>query len=539
MKKKIIVVVSALAILLLVLGGMFLIDKNRMDNNKPVIFSTWGYDYAPPEENPYDNDADAEFNVTEYVKDIQEYILQAKESKTFDIALTEEIYGKEITEYIQTLEIEDVWGSISTDEKSFVTIIPMPDFLDNQTYYFKEDKLVAYKEDFMGIGGSVTYYFKDNEIVFIDESKIEEEMVFEAESANDIIERSNNVYEKIFKAKNVTIPVKEKEDLVITLLDGWKYEFSGDATDEYEYAVKFYKSDEERGATLYSKKGFFGVCGTELETKELYLDDGNKVSVGYYGDSGKWSYVLFYSTSDEHIVANNGLASVEESNELLSMFKTLKFIKTHPGNIAVTERSFIATIIEEEPTYLIVEPNDGEIEKLQSKTRKILISDDESGEFIRDYIYGVGRKVIITYNPIIQSDTNVISGADIDVDGYDDFEITVVKSANAEKRKILNNREVDKLNSDYDLYYYGLEEVNVKVNNKEMTFENALREGYITLSGLLTKANRDGVKRDSYDDGGSTRFHYEDYTIIKYNTLDGNHDLYICPLRTSINDLNK
>ena len=400
MKKKIIIVISVIAILLLALGSMFLIDKNRMDNNEPVIFSTWGYDYAPT----------------------------------------------------VNLEEENI---TATD-------------LDVET------------------------------------------------------------------SKNITIPVKEKEDLLITLLDGWKYEFSGDATDEYEYAVKFYKSDEERGATLYSKKGFFGVCGTELETKELYLDDGNKVSVGYYGDSGKWSYVLFYSTSDEHIVANNGLASVEESNELLSMFKTLKFIKTHPGNIAVTERSFIATIIEEEPTYLIVEPNDGEIEKQQSKTRKILIADGASGEYIRDYLYGVGRKIIITYK---KSDTNVISGADIDVDGYDHFEITVVESETSEKRKILNNREVDKLNSDYDLYYYGLDEVNVKVNNKEMSFEKALREGYITLSGLLVKANRDGVEKDSYDDGGSIRFHYEDYTIIKCNTIDGDHDLYICPKGTSINEV--
>ena len=75
--------------------------------------------------------------------------------------------------------------------------------------------------------------------------------------------------------------------------------------------------------------------------------------------------------------------------------------------------------------------------------------------------------------------------------GYDDFEITVVKSETSEKRKILNNKELAKLNGDYDLYYYGLDEVNVKVNNKEMTFENALREGYVTLSGLLAKANRD------------------------------------------------
>ena len=403
MKKKIIIVIFVLAILLLALGGMFLIDKNRMDNNKPVIFSTWGYDYAPPEEKE---------NITETIPNI---------------------------------------------------------------------------------------------------------------------EPQNRI---------VTIPVKEKEDLLITLLDGWKYEVSGEVIGEYKYAIKFYKSDENKKMTLYSYANFFGVCGTGLEMKELILDDGNTANVGFYDGNEKWSFITF-DISEEEIVAHNEGLTLEESNEALSMFKTLKLIKTLPGNIAVTERSFIATIIEEEPTYLIVEPNDGEIEKQQSKTRKILIADGESGEYIRDYIYGVGRKVIITYNPVIQSDTNVISGAEIDVDGYDDFEITVVESGNAEKRKVLNNRELDKLNSDYDLYYYGLDEVNVKVNNKKMTLENALREGYVTLSGLLAKANRDGVERDSYDDGGSTRFHYEDYTIIKYNTIDGNHDLYICPPGTSINDLNK
>ena len=46
MKKKIIILVSVIVVLALALGGMFLIDKNRMNNNMPVVFSTWGYDYS-------------------------------------------------------------------------------------------------------------------------------------------------------------------------------------------------------------------------------------------------------------------------------------------------------------------------------------------------------------------------------------------------------------------------------------------------------------------------------------------------------------
>ena len=50
MKKKIIIIVSIIVVLVLAVGGAYLIDKNRMDNNKPVIFSTWGAKYVPPAE---------------------------------------------------------------------------------------------------------------------------------------------------------------------------------------------------------------------------------------------------------------------------------------------------------------------------------------------------------------------------------------------------------------------------------------------------------------------------------------------------------
>ena len=33
---------------LLVYGTLFSIDINRMRNNEPVFFSTWGFDYFPP-----------------------------------------------------------------------------------------------------------------------------------------------------------------------------------------------------------------------------------------------------------------------------------------------------------------------------------------------------------------------------------------------------------------------------------------------------------------------------------------------------------
>ena len=171
------------------------------------------------------------------------------------------------------------------------------------------------------------------------------------------------------------------------------------------------------------------------------------------------------------------------------MIKTMKFVRMLPGNIAVTERTFVATILEEENDYLIVKPDQKSIEAQMSDEIKVLL-----GIFgNRDYIYGEGRKVIIKYNPVIQSSTKneVITIEDIILDGYLDYELSVIESNKNEAKKILNNKELCNLNTEFDLYYYGLEEVNVKVDNKEMSLEEALRSGsfYVTnrwLGGTMT-----------------------------------------------------
>ena len=47
------------------------------------------------------------------------------------------------------------------------------------------------------------------------------------------------------------------------------------------------------------------------------------------------------------------------------------------------------------------------------------------------------------------------------------------------------------------------------------------------MEEIIAKANKDLPVAISYDDGGSIEYHYENYTIIKFHTLDGNRDVYI------------
>lgn len=189
--------------------------------------------------------------------------------------------------------------------------------------------------------------------------------------------------------------------------------------------------------------------------------------------------------------------------------------------------SFVGTILEETTTYMIVEPNEDEEERKSADKIRINL-----GTNYRDYMYGIGRKVIINYTGYIkdtypaQIDTNNIL-----TNGYEEFELSVKKSDNKKKTKILNNGELDKYKSEFDLYYYGLEEVNVFVDNKTMSLEDALRSGKMTIDGIIAKANKDVengiIKEEMYKDGGTTEWYYEDYTIIKRHSLDGNRDVYI------------
>ena len=61
------------------------------------------------------------------------------------------------------------------------------------------------------------------------------------------------------------------------------------------------------------------------------------------------------------------------------------------------------------------------------------------------------------------------------------------------------------------------------------------------MNEIIVKANKDlsekKITGDTYKDGGSQIYNYENYTIIKYHTLEGNRDVYIGTKTMTINDI--
>ena len=228
---------------------------------------------------------------------------------------------------------------------------------------------------------------------------------------------------------------------------------------------------------------------------------------------------IFNNTIVKHIERNVAVLfeSIDKKNIKKSNGESL-------DNIQNTEySSFVGTVLEETTKYMIVEPNKDEEERKSSDKIQINYGTDHI-----DYLYGIGRKVVIYYTGgIMESYPAQINTDNISINGYEDFKIEVKPSNKIETKKILNNKDLSADNQDYNLYFYGLDEVNVAVDNKTMPLENALKSGKMTIQGIIQKANKDISNEISYKDGGSIEYHYEDYTIIKCHTLDGNRDVYI------------
>lgn len=205
--------------------------------------------------------------------------------------------------------------------------------------------------------------------------------------------------------------------------------------------------------------------------------------------------------------------------------------------------SFVATVTSENPEYMIVRPAEFEKEYSLSESIKVIFKDVHY-----DYLYGIGRRVVIYYEgtPLSEPEYTVFE-KEISTDGFLDFSLSAQLSKGNEKVKILSADEINSF-SEFpteersNLYYYGLDEVTIFIDEKQMLLEEALKSGRITLWGIVKKCNADvasgALEEIIYKDGGNMLYKYPDFNIIRYHTLDGNNDIYIghCEMGIDVKD---
>ena len=205
-------------------------------------------------------------------------------------------------------------------------------------------------------------------------------------------------------------------------------------------------------------------------------------------------------------------------------------------NYENNEHSFYGKVVESHDSYIIVEPNEDEEERKSADKISIGL-----GEY-NDTLYMVGTNVKITYDgTIMESYPAQVKATKIELKSAENFEILFYDKqlqTDVKLHKIVDKNETDKY--DYDVYVYD-GSVNIRIDGKDYSLKEALLENKITINEIITKANKDekngAIKVNMYKDGGSMEYHYENYTIIKCHTLDGNRDVYIGNKDLNINNV--
>ncbi len=111
----------------------------------------------------------------------------------------------------------------------------------------------------------------------------------------------------------------------------------------------------------------------------------------------------------------------------------------------------------------------------------------------------------------------------------------------SEKENIDNEKREKIMEYSYSIYFYNIKDVEFDYKGYKINLRNGLKNGDISPEHLIVQAEEDAKnnknKKIIYKDGGSTKYIYEKFSILKMNSLNGNKDLYIGQANIGINEI--
>lgn len=240
----------------------------------------------------------------------------------------------------------------------------------------------------------------------------------------------------------------------------------------------------------------------------------------------KNKYMLVrYENGNEETISNalkSGTITIKDLDK-----SNIDYIKTGKENN--DEHSFFGCVIESHQSYIIVEPNENEEERKSADKFRIELGQDN------DAIYEIGTNVKITYvGGINESYPAQIGTTKIEIKSTENFQLIFNQKPGNVKKQIVDKNINKQYN--YNVYVWN-GDVQIIIDDKTYSLEEAINKNKITMDEIISKANKDIPNATSYDDGGSIEYHYDNYTIIKFHTINGNRDVYIGNEKLTIHDV--
>lgn len=93
------------------------------------------------------------------------------------------------------------------------------------------------------------------------------------------------------------------------------------------------------------------------------------------------------------------------------------------------------------------------------------------------------------------------------------------------------------------VYFYDIKNIEFNYMNNILNLKESLITNNISIEQVISQAEDDSNKQKNdkgiFKDGGSIKYRYPTFSIIKFNSLDGNKDIYIGKPEMSISVLKK
>lgn len=241
---------------------------------------------------------------------------------------------------------------------------------------------------------------------------------------------------------------------------------------------------------------------------------------------------------EKYIPKNNTIEAVAKITSIKNDYISLDILGC-PTNSSIikTSKKLHSPDLNLKP--LLINSDNSNLDSSKNKITKIKIKNDNQN-------YLVGTYLNLSFEKKdIDTEKNILVPKNIRLYSFDDFSIIFDKNDKKEKELMYskNDNKNEENKGNFNIFKYNGEPYiefneNSKNYNKEKEKENnkyklseALNNHMIFPDYIIAKANYDvinnNIKYDVYKDGGSIEYEYPNYTIIKYNTLDGKNDLVI------------
>ena len=247
-------------------------------------------------------------------------------------------------------------------------------------------------------------------------------------------------------------------------------------------------------------------------------------------------YNITEALRDKSVLVNSGkIYNYKELEKFITAFNNKKKYSIRVVNYTKEGKALIADLYTN---------GNGKIEGYFDSSRDIRYSSYENNKIVKKVFDNIEKEEQEEKTIVVLKAENIdelyllrYSKKDISVEYNSEYTLKVKeKEDNSNiKRELITDKNFEQKHG-YNVYYYGIEEVKVLQNGKEIDLKEAISKNNAIIEKIVLKAEKDtglGIVKNygMYKDGGTEEYEYDNYNIIKSNRLAGensrNRDVYI------------